>query len=74
MSDVKGKVYSHTVIRVPGNAHAGSAPFVLLLVELDDGRRILGHFAGGEPPAIGTRVIARSSERTPVFSAVEEQS
>jgi uncharacterized OB-fold protein len=74
MSDLIGKVCSHTVIRVPGNAHADAAPFVLLLVELDDNTRMLGHFAGSEPPLIGSRVVAEKSATTPVFRTVEEES
>jgi uncharacterized OB-fold protein len=74
MSDLTGKVYSHTVIRVPGNVHAETAPFVLLLVELDNGKRMLGHFAGSEPPAIDTCVTANQSDKTPVFSIVQEKS
>ncbi len=74
MSDLAGLVRSHTVVRMPGGAHAGAAPFVLLLVELDGGRRLLGHFAGDTPPAIGTRVAARPSGKVPVFSAVQATS
>jgi uncharacterized OB-fold protein len=74
MSELTGKVYSHTVIRVPGNVHAEAAPFVLLLVELDNGKRVLGHFVGSEPPAIDMRVIASQSDKTPVFSIVQEKS
>jgi uncharacterized OB-fold protein len=72
MSELTGKVYSHTVIRVPGAAHAEAAPFVLLMVELDNGKRLLGHFAGSEPPAIGTRVAGNQSDKTPVFSIAQE--
>ena len=44
------------------------APFVLLLVELANGKRVLGHFHGVSPPAIGSRVTADASEQeTPVF-------
>jgi uncharacterized OB-fold protein len=61
-------VQSHTVIRVPDKAHAAMAPFVLLLVELANGKRVLGHFHGPLPPAIGSRVTADASEQeTPVF-------
>ena len=63
---VQGTVQSHTVIRVPDKAHA-AAPFVLLLVELADGKRVLGHFNRAEPPAIGSRVTAEPSEQTLVF-------
>ena len=44
MTAVTGMVQSHTIIRVPDKAHAGMAPFVLLLVALDDGTNTLGHF------------------------------
>jgi uncharacterized OB-fold protein len=64
---LQGTVQSHTIIRVPDKAHAEMAPFVLLLVELADGRRVLGHFNRAEPPAIGSRVTAEQSEQTLVF-------
>jgi uncharacterized OB-fold protein len=64
---LQGTVQSHTIIRVPDKAHAAMAPFVLLLVELADGKRVLGHFNRAEPPAIGCRVTAEQSEQTPVF-------
>ena len=54
----RGVVQAHTVIRVPDRAHAGQAPFVLLLVALDGGRRVLGHYDRLEPPAIGSRVVS----------------
>jgi uncharacterized OB-fold protein len=69
---MQGTVASHTVIRVPDKAHAAMAPFVLLLVDLGGGKRVLGHFAGAEPPAIGTRVRADpSDQQTPVFRVQE---
>jgi uncharacterized OB-fold protein len=68
MTTMQGTVQSHTVIRVPDKAHATMAPFVLLLVELADGNRVLGHFQGVSPPVIGSRVIADASEQvTPMF-------
>lgn len=51
-------VLSSTVVRVPGAAHAVSAPFILLLVEAEAGRKMLGHFEGLQPPSIGSRVIS----------------
>lgn len=72
MSAIRGTVTSHTVIRVSDKAHAAMAPFVLLLVETTDGRRVLGHFDRAEPPAIGSRVAADSTDQqTPVFRAEE---
>jgi uncharacterized OB-fold protein len=68
MTAMQGTVQSHTVIHVPDKAHAAMAPFVLLLVELANGKRVLGHFHGASPPAIGSRVTADASEQaTPVF-------
>ena len=64
---LEGRVQSHTISRVPDKAHAAAAPFVLVLVELTDGKRVLGHFNRAEPPAIGSRVTAEPSEQTPVF-------
>jgi uncharacterized OB-fold protein len=69
-----GRVHSHTIVRVPGRMHAADAPFVLLLVELDDGTRLLGHFAGAEPPPIDSRVVgSRSDDGTTMFSLTSER-
>jgi len=68
-----GTVYSHTTIRVAGNAHVGEAPFVLLLVDRDDGGRQLGRYRGDEPPAIGTRVeVVELVGDVPVYAPSEE--
>jgi uncharacterized OB-fold protein len=71
---LRGRVQSHTVIRVPGTMHAADSPFVLLLVVLDDGTRLLGHFAGKEPPEIDALVVgSRTGDRTPIFSLDQER-
>jgi uncharacterized OB-fold protein len=65
----QGTVQSHTVIRVPGKAHAANAPFVLLLVRLDNGNHILGHFYDNKPPPINSRVSTSAAQNeTPSFS------
>jgi uncharacterized OB-fold protein len=70
--ELSGTVHSHTVIRVPGKQHAGGGPFVLLLIGLDDGRRVLGRFEGLEPPPIHARVVGSATHNgTPVFSLIE---
>jgi uncharacterized OB-fold protein len=74
MSGLKGKVYSHTVVRMPGRVQAEAVPFVLLMVELEGGRRMLAHYAGAEPPAIGTAVMAPPTDKVPVFSPLREAS
>jgi uncharacterized OB-fold protein len=73
MSGPVGTVYSHTTIRVAGNAHAAEAPFVLLLIDGDDGSRLLGRFSSEEPPEVGARVRARENPAgVPVFEPAEE--
>jgi len=75
MSDVQpiaGIVHSHTVINLPGRAHAAAAPFVLLLVDTGKGRHVLGHFSGAVAPSIGTRVVTTASrDGTPIFSIAQ---
>lgn len=74
MSRLNGTVYSHTTIRVPGAKHADRGPFALVLVDLDDGRRVLGHLSGEEPPLpIGARVTTDIDAATLTFRAIEEQ-
>ena len=69
----QGTVQSHTVIRLPGKAHAADAPLVLLLVRLDNGHQVLGHFRGREPPPIDSRVrIIGSDSTTPSFTIFED--
>lgn len=69
----QGTVQSHTVIRVPGKAHAADAPFVLLLVRLDNGKQVLGHFDGSEPPPINSRVCTSGLHNaTPSFAILGE--
>jgi uncharacterized OB-fold protein len=71
--ELRGIVQSHTIIRVPGQQLAAEGPFVLLLVKLDDGQRLLGRFNGSEPPPISSRVVAQAKENaTPSFRIVEE--
>ena len=73
MSAATGTVQSHTIIRVPDKAHAAQAPFVLLLVALDGGKQMLGHFDTAEPPEIGSRVTAQAADnKTLVFRLVEK--
>jgi uncharacterized OB-fold protein len=72
---VVGTVNSHTMVRMPGHAHADRAPFVLLLVETEDGKRCLGHFAGNAAPPIGARVVGcERVQGTLVFEVVQEKS
>lgn len=74
MSAIRGTVYSATTIRVPGIAHAAEAPFVVLLVDTEDGRRVLGRSVGGRGPVIGTRVeVVESRDSVMLFAAVAKE-
>ena len=69
-----GWILSHTMVRVGGKAHADETPFPLLLVELSDGSRVLGRFAGPVLPAIGSQVTStKSANETTVFEQVQEE-
>jgi uncharacterized OB-fold protein len=68
-----GRVYSHTRIRVPGAAHADRGPFALVLVELDDGGRVLGRLESEAVPEIGAAVAADAEAGSvPIFRFAEE--
>ena len=70
---LSGIVQSHTVIRVAPKQYAADGPFVLLLVELDDGKRVLGRFRGAEPPPISVRVFANAKDsEVPLFNLARE--
>lgn len=72
---VTGTIHSHTVINLPGRAHAPDAPFVLVLVDTGAGRHVLGHFSGAGAPAIGAQVaVTGHNGDTPVFSIVQGMS
>ena len=40
-----GKVLTHTVIRTPGDAFSGQAPFAVGIIEMDDGARVTTEIA-----------------------------
>ena len=49
--------------------YAADGPFVLLLVELDDGKRVLGRFRRAELPPISVRVFANAKDNeVPLFN------
>jgi uncharacterized OB-fold protein len=73
MTEIRGTVYSHTTIRVPGTAQAADVPFALLLVDTDQGGRVLGRLHGQEIPAIGTRVLAAADNSGVPFFREEER-
>jgi hypothetical protein len=57
-----GTVYSFTIVRHPANPElAGSVPYVVALIELDEGPRLVSNVVGVEPDlvAIDQRVQVR---------------
>ncbi|HDJ83448.1 MAG TPA: Zn-ribbon domain-containing OB-fold protein [Desulfurococcaceae archaeon] len=64
-----GKVVSYTVIRVPPKEFQGLTPYVIALIELDDGTRLLSQLTDVAPEEVSTgmKVVA-------TFRRVKEQS
>jgi uncharacterized OB-fold protein len=49
----RGKVHSFSVVhRAPGPAFKGDVPYAVLLVELEEGPRMISTFAGGPPDMV----------------------
>jgi len=45
----RGKIYAHTVIRIPGPGLDGRLPLPVVTVDLEEGARILGNIVGSPP-------------------------
>ncbi|HEC96472.1 MAG TPA: Zn-ribbon domain-containing OB-fold protein [Euryarchaeota archaeon] len=60
-----GKVISYTRIYVPPEHFEDKAPYYVVLVELNNGLRILGQFEG-ESISVGDEVIFKSAVETPI--------
>jgi uncharacterized protein len=49
----RGKVYSYSVVhRAPGPAFKADVPYAVLLVELEEGPRMISTFTGGSPDEV----------------------
>lgn len=62
-----GTLHSYTVVHYAANAAlAGSLPYTVVLVSLDDAAhlRVVGNLLGDETPRIGMPVVAEWDERT----------
>lgn len=75
-TDGRGRVHSLTEVhRAPSPAYRALAPYMLVLVDLDDGGRMMGHGAPGL--AIGTAVTAsvceEAGQRFVRFAATQER-
>jgi len=56
----KGKIHSYTVIRVPPEGFKEYVPYVIAIVELEEGTRVLSQVVDCEPKSIkiGMRVTS----------------
>ena len=49
----RGRVYSYSVVyRAPGPAYRGDTPYAVLLVELEEGPRMISSLMGGDPERV----------------------
>ena len=49
----RGRVHSFSVVhRAPGPAFRGDVPYCVLLVDLDEGPRMISSFTGGDPMSV----------------------
>ena len=56
-----GTLFTYTVIRRPGGAFAGRAPYAVALIDLASGERIVAHLESFEPePSLGAHVNLQS--------------
>jgi len=56
----EGTVYTYTVVRQNGHPYfTTQTPYVLALIDLDEGFRMMSHVVGMQDPAAGVRVGTR---------------
>ena len=64
---MKGTIYTETTIYAAPTQFVAEAPYQLVIVTLEDGKRVTGRVAG-EPVAIGDRVeVAEERAGVPFF-------
>jgi uncharacterized OB-fold protein len=65
---MKGVIYTETVVYAPPEQFAADAPYQLVIVTLEDGKRLTARLAG-ERVAIGDPVeLAETRNNIPFFS------
>jgi len=65
----RGSVYSTSLVRMAPEHLAAEAPYLLVMVRLEEGPLMLGRWAGREEPEIGAPVaVARPDGRTAWFA------
>ncbi len=55
-----GRVYAYTVVHRAPAGFTDLVPYVVVLVDLDDGPRVMGRVAGGDTQSISTGTRVRS--------------
>jgi len=56
----KGKIQTFTICNVASEGREGEVPYVILLVELDEGPWIMGNLTGVDPKAATMELIGKS--------------
>jgi uncharacterized OB-fold protein len=55
----KGRVASFTSVFLPPESHRGKAPYLVVMVELDEGPWIMGNLSGVDPAAASMELIGK---------------
>lgn len=73
-----GRIYSFSEVHVPfqGPQWAGQVPYTVVLVDLDEGPRMLSRWLGAAPPSMGQRVRVHwprvEHQKLPFFGPEED--
>ncbi len=69
----EGFIVVWTTIHIPPTRYANEAPYTVVLVELEDGLRVMGRLLGDAGRGLGSQVRLDhvDPERGPVFEAVD---
>lgn len=54
-----GKIVSFTSISIPPESHRGKAPYLVVMVELDEGSWIMGNVRGPDPANTSIEIIGQ---------------
>lgn len=56
----KGKIQTFTTVFVPPEGREGECPYVIVLVELDEGPWIMGNLTGIDPDKVNMEIMGKS--------------
>jgi uncharacterized protein len=68
----RGKIVSFTVVCIPPESHRGRTPYLVVLVELDEGSWIMGNLNGVDPANVTTDIIGRRVKMDNTLLPTEE--